>query len=57
MPVQVSYLLVKLLGVENRSIAGAVLMVSVAVETGDAAVVEDVEGFLVSSFRRCSLIM
>lgn len=57
MRVQVSYLLVKLLGVENRSMAGAVLMVSVAVETGDAAVVEDVEGFLVSSFRRCSLIM
>ncbi len=34
--------------------AGVELMVPVGVETGDAAVVEDVEGFLVSSFRRCS---
>ncbi len=33
--------------------AGAELMVPVAVETGDAAVVEDVEGLDIS-FRRCS---
>lgn len=47
------HLLVEL-GVENRSIAGAVLMLPEAVDTGEAAVVEDVEGFLESSFRRCS---
>lgn len=47
------YLLVEL-GVENRSIAGAVLMLLDAVDTGEAAVVEDMEGFLESSFRRCS---
>lgn len=48
-----SHLLVEL-GVENRSIAGVVLMLPDAVDTGEAAVVEDVEGFLESSFRRCS---
>lgn len=37
--------------------AGVVLMVPVVVETGDAAVVEDVEGFLESSFSRCSLLI
>lgn len=37
--------------------AWAVLMVPVAVETGDAAVMEDVEGFLDSSFKRCSLVL
>ncbi len=45
---QYIYLLLKLLGVENRSMAGVELMVPVGVENGDAAVVEDVEGFLVS---------
>lgn len=39
---------------ENRSIAGVVLILPDAVDTGEAAVVEEVEGFLVSSFRRCS---
>lgn len=48
-----THLLVEL-GVENRSIAGAVMMLPEAVDTGEAAVVEDVEGFLESSFRRCS---
>lgn len=47
------HLLVEL-GVENRSIAGVVLMLPDTVDTGEAAVVEDVEGFLESSFRRCS---
>lgn len=47
------HLLVEL-GVENRSIAGVVLMLPDAVDTGEAAVVEEVEGFLESSFRRCS---
>lgn len=47
------HLLVEL-GVENRSIAGVVLMLPDTADTGEAAVVEAMEGFLESSFRRCS---
>lgn len=41
------------LGVENRSIAGAVLIVPPVVEMGDVSVVEK-EGLLESSLSRCS---
>ena len=48
-----SHLFVEL-GVENRSMAGAVLMLPPVVETGDAAVVAKEAGFLDSSFSLCS---
>jgi len=41
------------LGVEKRSMAGAVLMVPPLVDTGDVSVVAK-DGLLESSFRRCS---
>lgn len=48
-----SYLLEEL-GVENMSMAGAVIIPPAEVDTGEAAVVKEVWGFFASSFRRCS---
>lgn len=42
------------LGVEKISMAGVVIMLPAAVDTGEAAVVKEVWGFFASSFRRCS---
>lgn len=43
------------LGVENRSMAGAVLMHAAVVETGEVSVVAN-EGLLESSFSLCSFL-
>lgn len=48
-----AYLLEEL-GVEKISMAGVVIMLPAAVDTGEAAVVKEVWGFFASSFRRCS---
>lgn len=53
-PVEDSAYLLEELGVEKISMAGVVIMLPAAVDTGEAAVVKEVWGFLASSFRRCS---
>ena len=49
-----SLYLLEELGVEKMSMAGAVIIPPAEVDTGEAAVVKEVCGFLASSFRRCS---